>query len=204
MIAPQQPQLFGLLIPGRPVRTDFIPVDEAGTKFTLIITDENPLTISDIVFFLLPGIVLPPGTGAVVYWMVEGSGFETLGAITPVRPSGVFSTAWANNDAILSAVNQSASSSMGEMQTFVSITIGVSIEELSNIQNLGIVTKGVEDRVLTAKHIAVDLFNYLKSFDLPSFPDGSFAVPGNIFDRWMKRFEMKSRMDPNFFMRASS
>lgn len=69
----------------------FLSVDDLGTKFTILIQGENPLTISDIVFFLLPGVFLPSGTGAVLYWMVEGTaGFETLGAIVPERPSGVF------------------------------------------------------------------------------------------------------------------
>mmetsp|Transcript_12199 Transcript_12199/g.17583 ORF Transcript_12199/g.17583 Transcript_12199/m.17583 type:complete len:92 (+) Transcript_12199:104-379(+) len=90
MNAPQQ-QIFGLLLPGRQVRTDFVLVDDLGTKFTILIQGENPLSISDIVFFLLPGVFLPSGTGAVLYWMVEGTaGFETLGAIVPERPSGVF------------------------------------------------------------------------------------------------------------------
>ncbi len=157
MNTPQQ-QLFGLLLPGKSVRTDFVPVDGLGTKFTILITDENPLVISDIVFFLLPGVFLPPGTGAVLYWMVEGTaGFETFGAIFSERPSGVFSTGWANNDTILSAVNNKTSLYGSDMQVSsytVSITIAVSIEPLATIENMGIRTRGVEDRILTAKVIA--------------------------------------------------
>jgi hypothetical protein len=197
------PQVFGLLIPGRPVRTDFAPVDATNTKFalTLLTEDGNPITIADVVFFLLPGITLPPDHGAVLYWNVQGinsvgsSGFQTLGAIGPNRPSGVFRTAWANNDVILDAVGRSNGQP-------VSVTLGVSVEPLGNIANLEIATKGVEDRVQTAKQIAMDLFNYLQSFDFNTYNDG-MMVPRNIFERWMKRFEAKSRVDPNFFMKSS-
>jgi len=144
MNAPQQ-QIFGLLLPGRQVRTDFVLVDDLGTKFTILIQGENPLSISDIVFFLLPGVFLPSGTGAVLYWMVEGTaGFETLGAIVPERPSGVFSTGFASNDTILNAVNNNPGIP-------ISITIAISIEPLANIANMGLITRGVEDRILTAK-----------------------------------------------------
>jgi len=190
------PHVFGLLIPGRPVRTDFIPVDPSNMKFAMTLSpDDNPLAIADVVFFLLPGINLPPDHGAVLFWSVQGgNGFETLGAIGPNRPSGVFRTAWGNHEAILDAIQRSNGLP-------IAVTLGVSIEPLANIVNLDIATKGVEDRVQTAKQIATDLFNYMSSFDLNTYNDG-LVVPRNIFDRWLKRFEAKSRVDPNFFMKS--
>jgi hypothetical protein len=177
MNTPLQQQLFGLLLPGQSVRTDFVPVDGSGTKFTILITDADPLTISDIVFFLLPGVILPLGTGAVLYWMVEGTaGFETFGAIFSERPSGVFSTGWANNDAILSAVRNKASLYGEDMRvSHVSITIAVSIEPLVNIENMGLRTKGVEDRILTAKVRRKNKLDYylvlhMKIFGLSPLP----------------------------------
>jgi len=49
----QNSPLFGLIIPGQPVRTDFIPVDPHGMKYTLTIRDIHPDSVSDVVFFLL-------------------------------------------------------------------------------------------------------------------------------------------------------
>mmetsp|Transcript_30694 Transcript_30694/g.45435 ORF Transcript_30694/g.45435 Transcript_30694/m.45435 type:complete len:203 (+) Transcript_30694:110-718(+) len=201
MANPQQ-QLFGLLIPGQQVRTDFVPADPAGAKFTLTLTftlpNENPTSIADVVFFLLPGAVLPPNFGAVLYWQVSNTssnaGFEMFGAVTSNRPSGVLRTGWAQHESVLAACSAPV----------VTITLGVSIEPIENIQNLDISTRGVEDRANVAKKIALNLFNFLQSFDFMSQGDGTITVPNNVFDRWMQRFEAKYKMDPNFFMKSSS
>ena len=110
-------QLFGLIIPGREVITSFLPVDPSGTKFTLTIpfpinhqlnnnngnmvdsstfvsggqNDINEISsVSNIVFFLLPNITLPPNSGAMLYWSATAShqttpssSFELLGAFFP-------------------------------------------------------------------------------------------------------------------------
>jgi hypothetical protein len=115
----------------------------------------------------------------------------------------------------------------------INLTFGISIEPIENIQNLNMDTKqnnnnsntsiggtlgnghghgrgyGVENQTMNvAKHIAMDLFNYLQSFDdvgsNSSQSRGIMNVPTNVFDRWYKRFEGKLRRDPNFFMKSSS
>lgn len=85
--------LFGIVIPGGPVRTDFLPADDSGTKFTLqwvpppsLITSTSTQTadvdstqtpaskpissINEIVAFLLPQVSLPPNYGVLFYWQV--------------------------------------------------------------------------------------------------------------------------------------
>ena len=85
------------------------------------------------------------------------------------------------------------------------ITLGISIEPLSNISNLQILHRGVEDRKNVAKKIATDLFNYLESFDeVGNAKNGLMTVPSNVFERWFKRFEGKLSRDPNFFMKNSA
>lgn len=79
----------------------------------------------------------------------------------------------------------------------------MSIEPLANIQNLDIMHKGVEDRLQVAKKIALDLYNYLTSFDDAAGRNGKVVVPTNVFDRWFARFERKYRLDSNFFMKES-
>jgi len=87
------------------------------------------------------------------------------------------------------------------------VTFGISIESTQNIANLEIINKGVEDRVVdVAKKIALNLFNYLQSFDdcNSSRRNGTMMVPVNVFERWITRFQNKYRIDPNFFMKTES
>ena len=213
----QQPpsQLLGILIPGGVVRTDFAPSDASGTKFTLAlsgISGKDIASVSELVFFLLPGIPLPPDHGALLFWQIVSTpasnsmsstpfsagastatttDFELVGAITNNKPSGVFRTGWATNETLSIAINSPYSST-------ITINLGVSIEPISTIDNMGM----IQDKTThVAMKIAMDLFNYMQSFNTGS--GGNMIVPNNVFDRWMKRFESKTRVDPNFFMKSS-
>ena len=120
-----------MLIPGGVVRTDFMPSDPSGTKFTLALTgiSGNDISaVSELVFFLLPGVPLPPDHGALLYWQIVStpapnsmsstpfsSGmltteFELVGAIANhnPKPSGVFRAGWATNEAIGAAIKYSS------------------------------------------------------------------------------------------------
>ena len=214
---PTPPQLLGILIPGGVVRTDFTPSDSSGTKFTLAlsgISGKDIASVSELVFFLLPGIPLPPDHGALLFWQVVSTpssnvmsstpfsaaggattttttDFELVGAITNQKPSGVFRTGWATNETLSTAINAPSSST-------ITINLGVSIEPISTIENMGM----MHDRTThVAMKIAMDLFNYMQSFNTGS--GGDMIVPNNIFDRWMTRFESKARVDPNFFMKST-
>jgi len=203
-------QIFGLIVPGRNILTDFVPTDHTGTKFTMTLNfpctsnEDSPFSVTDLVFFLLPNIHLPENRGASLYWSAavsgssNASGFELLGALTPSKPSAVYRTGWASHEALLSLSQSfSPSSPYG-----ITITLGVSIEPLESIANLGISKGGVEERKNEGKKIAMNLYNFLQSFD-----DGGNAragwmtVPTNVFDRWFKRFEEKLKRDPSFFMK---
>ncbi|KAL3768058.1 hypothetical protein ACHAW5_001445 [Stephanodiscus triporus] len=206
-------QVLGVLIPGGVVRTDFMPSDPSGTKFTLALTGISGTDISavsELVFFLLPGVPLPPDHGALLYWQIVStpasnsmsstpfsSGmltteFELVGAIANHKPSGVFRTGWATNEAIGAAIKHPSSN--------VTINLGVSIEPMSNVQNMGI----IQDKTThVAMKIAMDLFNYMQSFDTGVGGGGNMLVPKNVFDRWISRFEAKARVDPTFFMKSS-
>ena len=112
-----------------------------------------------------------------------------MGAIANHKPSGVFRTGWATNETLSSAIHSPCGS-------VVTINLGVSIEPLENISNVGAMP---DKTVHVAKNIALDLFNYMQSFDTGSGGAGNMVVPKSVFDRWMARFESKFRLDPNFF-----
>jgi hypothetical protein len=120
--------------------------------------------------------------------------FELVGAIANHKPSGVFRTGWATNETLSSAINSPCGS-------VVTINLGVSIEPQANITNIG----AMPDKTThVAKNIALDLFNYMQSFDTGSGGQGNMVVPKNVFDRWMARFESKFRLDPNFYNKDKS
>ena len=214
--APQPPsQLLGVLIPGGVVRTDFLPTDPSMMKFSLAlegISGKDLISVSELIFFLLPGVSLPPDHGAILYWQIistpsnqntmdstpfsdhgpTATEFELVGAITNQRPSDSFRTGWATNETLATAINSVSST--------ITINLGVSIEHISNIQNIGAVK---DDTTHVAKKIAMNLFNFMQSFD-SGVGGGNMIVPKNVFERWLSRFEAKQRQDPNFFMKDQS
>lgn len=212
----QQPpsSLLGLVVPGAPVRTDFLPADATGTKFTMKLTSPgdlpSPLSIvNELCFFLLPGATLPLNAGILIYYQLEvsqteQSGFELLGSLTPPsRPSDIFRTGWSEHGQFLS---------IGPNQPAV-VNIGISIEPLDTVQNLtpsgennlSVSSAATSRRPYVAQKIAQDLFNFMQSFDTGGGGRNqpTMVVPKNIFDRWWNRFEMKIKRDPNFFLKNS-
>jgi len=179
---PTASNIFGILAPGRPVQTEFFQTDPS--KFMLII--QNPNEITDLVFFLLPNCPLPDGFGAVLYFSLDGTNWDLLGAVTPNKPSGVFRTGWPSNEQVTSSST---------------VQLGVSVEQLDIIENLGIDKSGVEERKQFAYKIAVDLFNFMGSFNQSPGGGSTMVVPTTILDQWMHRFEQKYARDPNFMMK---
>lgn len=209
------PVLLGFVVPGGPVRTDFVPVDASGMKFTLALQAPGDLSmplssVHEVVCFLLPSAPLPPDHGVLIYWQVscpsqpaaaavggrpETPGFELLGAVTHERPSGVFRTAWGNDERLLQLQQHNAP---------LTVTLGVSMEPMSNVQNLQHAVLG-DNRLFVAQKIAGDLFQYMRSFDTGTSGNTSMmTVPTNVFDRWMQRFEARFQRDPNFFMKEET
>jgi hypothetical protein len=187
------------------MRTDFVPADASGTKYTLSLNSPGDLPsplnlVNELVFFLLPGAAVPPNMGVLIYWQLEcangQSGFELLGSLVPsTRPSDIFRTGWAEHEQFLTlAPNQPAK-----------VNIGVSIEPLESVQNV----TAKEDQLnnvtsFVAQKIGQDLFNYMRSFDTGGATGNqAIVVPANTFDKWWQRFERKLQRDPNFFLKQS-
>lgn len=102
--------LFGIVIPGRPVITEFQVLDT--TKAVTVV--ENPQMVSELTFFLLPTTVIPPGYGAILYYSLPPfQQWSLIGAIDPMKPSGTFRTGWVTNE---------------EVQLSPAVQLGVSLE----------------------------------------------------------------------------
>ncbi|KAF0773357.1 hypothetical protein AaE_002175 [Aphanomyces astaci] len=184
---------FGTVIAGRPVITDYICshglVAICGSEISptqFVIDIPYPEQVTDITFFMLPQSPVPPGFAAVLYFAVPHlQNWQLLGGVFAEKPSAIFRTAWPTHPDV---VGQPV------------IQLGVSIESVESVRNLGIEASGLEERKSFALKIAQDLFNFMTSFST-STNSSMMVVPTNLLDRWMERFESKYRRDPNFMMK---
>ncbi|KAJ0401278.1 hypothetical protein ATCC90586_003715 [Pythium insidiosum] len=173
---------FGLVAIGRPVFTDFQEVGP-GRYLTEI---ADPTQITDLTFFLLPTSPVPPGFGAVLYFAVPAlQNWQLLGSVFAEKPSAILRTGWPTHPDV---VGQPV------------LQLGISIEPIDNVKNLGIEASGLEERKAFALKIAQDLFNFMTSFST-SGTSAYMTIPTNLLDRWMERFEAKYRRDPNFMLK---
>ena len=130
------------------MRTDFVPVDASGTRFTLTLTSPVDLPwplrqVNELVLFITDPNLLKPDTGLLIYWQLrvpntgQESGFELLGALWGHKPSDVFRTGWAEHEQFVSLEQQLQQQQQqpGSVAS-ASIVIGVSVEPLSTIQNV--------------------------------------------------------------------
>jgi protein Hikeshi len=223
--SPPSSPFFGIIIPGRPVRTDFIPIDPTGRKYTIQLSCPGDIpvplaTIREVIFFLLPPAphqqhtyhtILPDDHGVILYWQIASAtnpnqvstGYELLGTISSETPSAVFHTGWSEHEQTLELASSASPP--------VIVTFGISIELKSSIQNM--ISSSVNDsnkattsRLFIAQKIAADLYTFMQSFDtgVGSHQQQQMVVPTNIFDRWYQRFEKRFQRDPNFFLKSSS
>jgi len=173
---------FGLLVAGRPV----MMFHQASATQCLTVL-ESPQQVKELSFFLMPGMSLPAGAGAALYFsQAPYTEWELVGAIGNCRQSGTWRAPWT-----------------GRLQDHSNnpIQLGASIESLDTLSNMDIASTGVEDRLEYAKKIAVNLFNYMTSFSSSAQP-GVILVPTTAFDDWMEKFKRKFAIDQNFFLHA--
>jgi Protein of unknown function (DUF775) len=205
------PPAFGLIVPGKPLRTDFVAID--ATKYALSFVLDVPLsTVRELVLFKMPSFAFPPGYGVLCYWQItaqtasgfggetRSTGFEMFGALADAQPSAIFQTGWSEHEQLAELMAAATSAGPG---TVLQVSIGVSLESLANIQNLGDAADRVQQgKLYVAQKVAEDLFQFMLSFDTGTADNQAMmVVPKNIFDRWFQRFKSRFQRDPNFFLR---
>lgn len=157
----------GLLIPGYPIRTDFQAIDQGKCVLTLSCPGDltAPLaSVTEIGLFLLPNASIPAGFGVLCYWQITAvvaqpgqapaaTGYELLGPMTPHnQPSAIFQTGWAEHEQLVEISSTSVP---------VKVTFAVSIEPLTNIENLA--QPQPEKRLFVAQKVALDLVSYISN-----------------------------------------
>jgi hypothetical protein len=192
--------LFGLVPAGQPLLTEPSSiVSETSLLFTL-----PRAPFSHIVVFLLPGVILPPGTAAAIYHASStevqaaaaagrSPNFQFLGGIGPGKESAIFK---------INIAGDTAEQVMGiSIEPADSVT--ARIQELSKNKSVTGPPKVDQPTTLVlAQRIIQNAFNFLTSYSGTAGPGGVEVVPVKAFENWWKKFESRVRSDPSFLERS--
>lgn len=201
--------MFGLVVSGRPVITEFQAVSQ--TQFAFSVAPG----FSHLCVFLLPGQVLPQGAAAAVYIrLTPSSDYKLLGAIANEKQSAIFKV----REPAASSANNTASGDdlmldddISAQSSGAEVVVGISIESAENVQQQLAARQAQSasqstalvpinnnnnikpDTKLLAQRIIKNAFNFLSSF--------GDTVPLKSFENWWHKFEKKIELDPTFLER---
>eukprot|EP00823_Brevimastigomonas_motovehiculus_P001213 TRINITY_DN11732_c0_g1_i1.p1 TRINITY_DN11732_c0_g1~~TRINITY_DN11732_c0_g1_i1.p1 ORF type:complete len:240 (-),score=84.69 TRINITY_DN11732_c0_g1_i1:24-743(-) len=184
------PDVFALLVPGRPLTSAFKVVDKK--KMTIVV--DNPVTVLEFGLSLLKPSVIPKDYAIAVYYSLSPfKDWAYLGKLNPESPSKIFRSPWSGK----------ISSSTTSLQ------LGVSIEPKAFFTNLqDSETKELDASVENAQGIANDLFSFMASFSKPGTAFGLskdlIIVPANILSQWMSKFLAKAKYQPYFWTKPKT
>ncbi|ODV89021.1 hypothetical protein CANCADRAFT_28759 [Tortispora caseinolytica NRRL Y-17796] len=189
--------MFGAICAGRPVQDNLTQIDE--NKFAFQI--EDGANVNHVVVFLLPGSAFQEGLAASIYFQWPGKPFQLLGGLANSKPSAIFK------------VKQSANTTGSPSSGPVTITLGISIEPIAQVEQqlltlhqndpndgqMVLFNRPVSPAsiVTLANRIVQHLYNYLGGF---ATPDG--MVPMKVFDDWWRKFQERLQVNPSFLDNA--
>eukprot|EP01068_Selenidium_serpulae_P017475 Selendium_serpulae@DN6382_c0_g1_i3.p1 len=185
------PTSLAVVVPGRPVITDFNNCEPG-----LWICD-----ISELCVQLLQPIPQPDAAGqemgvGVFFSLPETPGnWEFLGVLTNNRPTDIFSTGWALNP---------------DVARQPSIRIGLHWETRQSLEVKLATRPPVDAKKEMAKKVALNLFRYVESFFNSVQQEGLSQdqvqrvgqILQGLLDKWFRRFEDRYAIDPLFFIRT--
>eukprot|EP01071_Lankesteria_metandrocarpae_P012156 Lankesteria_metandrocarpae@DN5532_c0_g1_i1.p1 len=171
--------MFGLVVPGREVEINFLQTED----LRWIVDVPQPGDIHELCLFLQRPIGAPIG---VYYSFPPFSAWEFLGVLTDARPSSFFSTGW---------------SLLPETQSQCTVRFLLAVENEAELLRKLETANPVDFKKEYGRRVAMNLANYIESFN----DGGSSALaaqPLAVLEQWLKRFEEKYKLDPNFVMRG--
>ncbi|CAH2253969.1 protein OPI10 homolog [Pararge aegeria] len=195
--------IFGLIVSGRLVQTDFTPVSETSLITTILDVD----SINHAVVFLTGSTPLPAGTVAVVYWSwpdpAAPPNWQPLGHISNAKPSAIFKISNLKKLHELSNENKFVSA-FGQQQICNNAQIGISIEPESNAQLLpNSEAQQTYSYVTFAQKMLEHLVNFVASFSVTQTEmrptPGVSYIPLNTLQTWYENFERRLQANPNFW-----
>ncbi|CAK1599251.1 unnamed protein product [Parnassius mnemosyne] len=195
--------VFGLIVSGRLVQTDFTPLTES----TFIITIPDTDSINHAAVFLTGVTPLPAGTVGMVYWSwpdpAAPPNWQLLGHISNAKPSAIFKISNLKKLHELSTENK-VGGAFGQQQICNYAQIGISVEPEANVEILAsAVAEETNQYVTFAQKMLENLVNFVASFsvtqDQMTPTPGVSYIPLNTLHTWYQNFERRLQQNPNFW-----
>ncbi|CAE1320660.1 HIKESHI [Acanthosepion pharaonis] len=190
--------MFGVVVAGRLVQTDYEQVTQNQFLFNIVDAD----SINHVVVFLTGQTPFPDGYGGAVYFAwpsAQGQNWILLGHITNIKPSAIFKV----------SKLKSSDSSMNPFQAMTNqpvhvAQIGISVDPLTELSQQTPATSAavsnLEPFVDFSKKMVENLFNFVTSFSspLPPVPTETY-IPSSVLQKWYDSFIRKMQQDPYFW-----
>ncbi|KAK4230022.1 hypothetical protein QBC38DRAFT_358097 [Podospora fimiseda] len=200
--------LFGLIVAGQPCTTQPSQIlSPTSFLYTIPHPPPSPTTkpTTIITIFLLPGIQLPPQTGAAIYVISSNPSSSSspsekfVGAIGPGKES-IFFRIKPKETAMIGILIEPAQAILEKMAA----NEGALVKASSAAGGAGQGGGGEANVLLSlAEKVIGNAFNYLASFSV-DVPGKGVMVPLKAFEEWWKKFQSKARADPKFLERDGS
>ena len=179
--------LFACLVPGRPIVTEFTPIDNQ----KLICTLPQPMQITQFAISLLRPEI-PPGMGVGIFYASAQGDWAYVGQVSIENPTQFFRAPWASGDPQLSAPG-------------ASVMIGLMLESEAKLKEYVTSDQVLESKTVdSVRGIAKDLYKFIASFsqDPRKVKPSSecLVVPAKVIDKWLAKFEDKHLKKPFFWM----
>ncbi|XP_050527143.1 protein OPI10 homolog [Daktulosphaira vitifoliae] len=193
--------MFGLLVSGRLVRTDFECIEE--TK--LMITIPSAESVNYICVFLTGLIPFPEGTAGFVYfsWPDDHArpNWQLLGILSNQKPSAIYKLSNLKKHHV-DLVNEPSNAFSLFPSVTINAQIGISIEPLIDIEAQVANTEPVQNVstfIEFTQKMVQNLFNYVSSYAIEVGPQQPPVVPLTTIQKWYENFERKMSLNPNFW-----
>ncbi|KAJ8918948.1 hypothetical protein NQ315_016850 [Exocentrus adspersus] len=191
--------MFGIIVSGRLVQTEFQPISE--TQFVTTINDAD--NINHIVVFLTGAVPFPEGTAGQVYfsWPDPNAppNWQLLGYISNQKPSAIYKISSLKR---LDEMGDYTNMMFGQSHIVHNAQIGIAIEPITNIQE-GPTLNNAENNVTFAQKMLESFMNYVLSYTITQahmVPDPTATyVPLSTVQNWYTNFERRLQQNPNFW-----
>lgn len=192
--------MFGCIVSGRLIQTEFQQVSENHFVFNLAAPD----TLHHVVVFLLGTVPFPEGMGAAVYfaWPGPEPSWQLLGYISNQKPSAIFKVSQLHK---ASETNPFGSTILRPDHSMAQI--GISVEPLNQLTQqtpaLNTLPSALNSRLEFTMKMLENFVNFSSSFGLQQSqmtptPQETY-VPMSVVQRWFENFKRKITNDPEFW-----
>lgn len=188
--------MFGVIVAGRLVQTDFQQVSEM--QFLITIPDAD--NVNHLVVFLTGVQAFPEAMGGSVYFSwpdpENPPAWLLLGHISNTKPSAIFKIASLK-------AKKSTSHPFGVGSISHVAQIGIAIESLSHIALQTTVNSAAPSTIDSftefASKMLENFYNYAASFTKP-VPDAADSyIPLSCLHQWFQNFQRRLHHNPNFW-----